>query len=281
MAKIFITGVTGFLGSNIAEYLVAQGHNVIATIRSTSSVKLCTGFEKEIIWINQDEDDWCKKIIEYKPDAVVHSAWLGVTHHDRDNWQSQFLNVNYLNAILNIAAKSGTKKFIGLGSQAEYGVYDGVVDEQHPCRPYQAYGCVKVINTEVVKQFCTYHQIDWYWLRLFSFFGKGESDQWLIPSLVKRMMTDKYMDLTQGEQKYAYLYVKDLAYSISLILNKEGTSGVYNISGEIPLTLRSLIEKIRNLVNPEFMLNFGKLPYRQNQPMHTQGEYHCIFARAK
>lgn len=272
MSKIFLTGITGFLGSNIAEFLAENGHEIIAIHRSTSSRELCGAFGDKVKWINTDEINWEETVINAKPEVIIHAAWLGVTHEERDSWESQLLNLDFLKTILFIAQKCGSKQFISLGSQAEYGAFEGKIDESQACKPYHAYGCVKKVCAELVKQFCTYHHIKWYWLRLFSFFGKGESERWLIPSLVKNIMTTDHMDFTAGEQKYSYLYVKDLAYAISLIIEKEGLSDIYNISGSSLLTLRNLIEKIRDNLSPGFQLNFGKLPYRQNQPMLMQGD---------
>lgn len=271
MAKVLITGATGFLGSNIAEFLLEQSHDVIATHRTTSSKKLCNNIENDIKWVNQDNERWEQEIIDLKPEVVIHSAWLGVTHQDRDNWESQLLNIKYLEKLLLVVQKAGVIKFIGLGSQAEYGAYNGIIDETAPCRPFQAYGCVKIICSELARQFCSYHQIDWYWLRLFSFFGKGESENWLIPSLIKKILTAEEMDLTAGEQKYSYLYVKDMALAIENIIRATGASGIYNISGDKLITLRRLVEQIRDNLKPGFQLNFGSLPYRPNQAMHMQG----------
>jgi nucleoside-diphosphate-sugar epimerase len=271
MAKIFITGITGFLGSNIAGYLVNNGHVIAATYRTSSSRILCASFEDKITWILQD-DKWGQRVVEFEPQIIIHSAWLGVAHDERNSWKIQLENVNFLKEILFIAQSVGTKKVISLGSQAEYGVFDGCINESHPLKPTEAYGCVKVICAELVKQFCDSNQIDWFWLRLFSFFGKGESDKWLIPTLVNKLLTTDHMDLTFGEQKYAYLYVEDLAVAINKIIMGNGQSGVYNISGKHLTSLKNLIENIRDQINPLFQLNFGQLEYRKNQPMHMQGD---------
>ncbi len=272
MANIFITGITGFLGSNIARYLLTGEHRIAATYRISSSKALCRDFEDNINWILQ-EGDWEEAVVKFKPDVIVHSAWLGVKHADRNLWESQIANINFIRQILFTAQKAGTKQFIGLGSQAEYGFFDGCITEDHPLDPTEVYGCVKVICSELVKQYCNYFNIKWYWLRLFSFFGKGESDKWLIPLLVNKLMTTDHMDLTLGEQKYAYLYVEDLGRAINnIIITKKGRPGIYNISGKHVKTLKSIIENIRDQVNPRFQLNFGALDYRVNQSMFMQGD---------
>lgn len=272
MSKVFITGITGFLGSNIAAYLLSNGHSIAATYRSSSSKALCADFEDQVTWILQNDADWANKVVAFKPDIIIHGAWLGVGHQDRNVWESQLQNIDFIKQILLIAKNAGTKKFIALGSQAEYGAFDGCVTEDHPLKPTEAYGAVKVICTELVKQFCNANSIDWFWLRLFSFFGKGESDKWLIPTLVNKLLTTDHMDLTPGEQKYAYLYVEDLGRAVNNIITINGKSGVYNISGKSVISLKTLITTIRDQINPSFELNFGKLDYRQGQPMHMQGD---------
>ena len=273
MAKVFITGITGFLGSNIADYLIGEGHDVIAIYRANSSRDLCLNYINKITWILHDEnDEWVNSVIKQEPEIVIHAAWLGVGHADRDLWECQFLNVGFLQQILFIAQKSCSKKFIGLGSQAEYGVFNGCIDETHPLNAVEAYGHVKIICSEIVKQFCLYNKIDWYWLRLFSFFGKGESEKWLIPSVIKKIIFNDDIDLTLGEQKYSYLYVNDLGLAINKIIMSQDNCGIYNISGKVLIALKDLIENIKNSINPEFNLIFGKIPYRHNQSMHLQGD---------
>ena len=43
------------------------------------------------------------------------------------------------------------------------------------------------------------------------------------------------------------------------------------MSSDIVRPIRSFLEEIRDRINPEFQLNFGILPYRDNQSMHIQG----------
>ena len=272
MAKIFITGTTGFLGSNIASFLLKSGHQVGATYRSSSSKVLCKGFENKITWFLQTTDNWQSEVIAFKPDIIVHSAWIGVGHANRTTWESQLANIDYVKTLLLIAKESNIQKFIGLGSQAEYGDFSGCVDEDYLASPKEAYGCVKVICNELVKQFCTNNAIDWFWLRVFSVFGKGESNKWLIPSLVHKLLTADHMDFTPGEQQYAYLYVEDLALAIDKVIAVKGKSGIYNISGKNLISVKSLITSIRDQINPLFKLNFGKLDYRENQSMQIQGD---------
>ena len=80
------------------------------------------------------------------------------------------------------------------------------------------------------------------------------------------------MDMTPGEQKYAYMYVGDLARIIGKTVEVDISSGIYNISSSNAISLLELTNKILDLVKPsESQINFGAIPYRPNQSMHIQG----------
>jgi len=173
--------------------------------------------------------------------------------------------------LLQVAEKTSIKKFIFFGSQAEYGKINGMVTEVEDCEALNAYGSVKLACLEILKTFSKKNNINWIWLRLFSLFGEKENYTWLFPSLIEKIKNESEMDFTPGEQKYAYLYVKDFALIIDRLVKLEIQSGIYNVSSDTARSIRSLVEEIRDRVNPKFQLNFGAIKYRDNQSMHIQG----------
>jgi UDP-glucose 4-epimerase len=273
MHKVLITGITGFLGSHIAENLVANNVQVIGLKRKNSNIWRCQEFATKIIWIDIDNQGLFKEeLTKHSFDTIIHGAWIGVESYNRDNWIVQSKNIQFLVELLDAAKVVAVKKFIFLGSQAEYGNIDGKISEEEKTLALNAYGSIKLACLEIVKTFCNINDINWVWLRLFSLFGERENENWLMPSLIKSMLQDKQMDFTPGEQKYAYFYVKDFALIINKIIMMPIHSGIYNISSNKTRTIKSLIEDIRNSVNPKFILNFGALKYRANQSMHMEGD---------
>ena len=215
--KIFITGISGFLGSQIAKTFLNNGQKIIATKRSDSNLWRCEEFIHDIIWINTYDENWDLKIIELKPEIIIHSAWSGVSASDRDNWEVQLSNINFTLTLLQIAKNCEVKKFIGFGSQAEYGNFSGIIDENYTLKPNSAYASSKIAVSQIINDFCSINCINWYWFRLFSFFGELESNNWFIPTLIDKIRKEQKMDMTPGEQKYAYMYVEDLANLIKLL----------------------------------------------------------------
>jgi nucleoside-diphosphate-sugar epimerase len=81
------------------------------------------------------------------------------------------------------------------------------------------------------------------------------------------------MDMTPGEQQYAYMYVGDLAQIICDLISSSATSGIYNVSSKYAYSLKDIVEKIIQIIKPlKSHVNFGAIPYRENQPMLIQGD---------
>lgn len=271
--KVLISGITGFLGSQLAEELVHSGYKVYGIKRINSNTERCKTFEDKVIWVNIEDDSWKQKIYSLKPNIFLHSAWEGVGASDRNNWQLQLNNIDITYSLLEIAKEVKAEKFIGFGSQAEYGFFSGKIDEKFPVNPNSGYGLSKNLVSQLIKFYCEQNNLNWYWLRLFSFFGEKEANNWFIPTVIKNIFENTPMDMTPGKQKYAYMYVNDLAIIVKRIIESNIKSDIYNLSSNNVMELKIIVEKIIKIVNPNNpQINFGALPYRENQPMLIQGD---------
>nr|GFD36091.1 hypothetical protein [Tanacetum cinerariifolium] len=141
--RVVLTGASGFIGSYLAEELVAQGYEVIALRRSQSATWRVSAVETQLTWVNTDADDWEQQLQALQPEYLVHSAWLGVGVGQRDDWQSQLSNLTFTMQLLQTLSQGPLKKVVVLGSQAEYGTFEGRIDESHSTFPTAAYGAVK------------------------------------------------------------------------------------------------------------------------------------------
>lgn len=272
MAKVLISGITGFLGSHIAETLIEANFQIIGLKRENSNIWRCEEFKEKINWVDIDEEGNYKKILaKVTFDVFIHGAWIGVKAEERNDDVLQAQNVIFLNSLLQVASASAVKKIIFLGSQAEYGKINEIVTEDKECNPTTAYGKAKLACLDLIENFSKSHKIEWLWLRVFSLFGEKEDNTWLIPSLIQKMKSEDEMEFTLAEQKYAYLYVKDFANIIHKLITLHIDSGIYNISSSNSVKIRELVEKIRDIISPTFLLKFGILKYRENQSMHVEG----------
>lgn len=274
MKKILLTGITGFLGSHIAEELVNQEYSIMALKRESSNIWRCKNFRDKVTWIDSDNlNDTESAIIDFKPEILVHAAWNGVKASERDNWQEQQKNLFFLVSLLEISKKAGIKKVLALGTQAEYGIFTGMVDEKEACNPNSAYGAAKLCASVLLKTFAEQNSLDWYWLRIFSVFGPGEEKNWLIPAAINNLLENKEMALTPCEQKYDYLFTRDFVSGIMSVIRCTGNkSGIYNMASGKSIKLKEILEFLEKRLSPDKnLLKFGALSYRPGQVMDMKG----------
>ena len=275
--KILLTGTSGFLGSHIAEYLVRFGFELIALKREQTDLSRCKLFKKKINWINIDENGiWKEKVIDLRPNYIIHSAWIGVDSVDRDDITKQAKNISFLSDLLYVAQSTNLKRFISLGSQAEYGILNSKATESIDVNPVSLYGAMKVASQQILKTFCELNNINWVWLRLFSFIGENQDNNWLIPQLISKIMNNEIIDMTLGYQKYSFMYVSDFTSIILKIIESDIESGIYNISSEEPYSIREVASLISEKLEVPQKINWGAVPYRLNQSMHIEGDMEKI-----
>ena len=159
--KILLTGATGFLGSHIAETLSTHGHELLLAKRTKSDLWRCASLENKVKWTNSDSDTFELDVLSFRPNVIINSAWNGVSAGERNSWKHQLDNLCYQQRLLDLAKRLEVKVFIGIGSQAEYGTFDGCVDENYIADPNTAYGVVKLAAQQIVKTFCEENNITW------------------------------------------------------------------------------------------------------------------------
>ena len=89
--KILLTGATGFLGSHIAEALLAAGYELLLTRRTNSDLSRCNVFVDQVRWTNTDFATFELDVYAFQPSVIINAAWAGVSAKDRDIWSVQLM----------------------------------------------------------------------------------------------------------------------------------------------------------------------------------------------
>ena len=145
--KYLVTGGAGFIGSNIAKTLEAQGHEVtiIDDFTKNGHFKNLIGFKGDVI---------AADLFEYLPendyfDAIFHEAAItDTTVMDQKQMMEQ--NVEAFRNLLNYAAENEIPKVIYASSAATYGNGAVPMKESQPTHPENVYGFSKVIDDNLV-----------------------------------------------------------------------------------------------------------------------------------
>jgi nucleoside-diphosphate-sugar epimerase len=210
-------------------------------------------------------------IAKFAPDTVIHLAWYGVANRYRND-PLQLDNLHSCRELLRIAHRVGVSHWIGLGSQAEYGPWDQQIDEETPTQPTTLYGATKLCAFLLAKHLSTQFEMRFIWLRLFSAYGPVDDQGWMIPYLILSLLQGERPSLTEGTQYWDYLYVTDVADAIYLTAATPDASGVFNLGSGKAYSIRAIIERIRDMIDPSLPLGFGEVPYRPDQIMHLQAD---------
>lgn len=271
-SRLLITGAGGFVGAAIAKAAVAAGDDVVALVRSGGS--RLASIAKSISLQRMDLGDAqsvAELIGSVRPDVVIHSAWEGVGGALRSD-DIQLENIRTTVALADAAIAAGTQKFVGIGSQAEYGRYDRKIVESDLPEPTMLYGAAKLAANHLVAQRCREAAIAFAWLRLFSVYGPGDNPNWLIPSSAASLVRGTRPKCTAGTQKWDYLHIDDVAQGVMAVARNDRANGVFNLSSGKAVSVRTIIEMLRDIAAPGLALTFGDIPFGPDQIMHLEGD---------
>jgi UDP-glucose 4-epimerase len=273
--RCLVTGASGHLGSYLTRLLLSQGYEVIVFVRPQSNLWRISDVLSQTKLIRgdlADIDQSASEIMAAAPQIVFHLAWHGVTSEYRNDPDQIDYNLIGSLRLLRVAQKSGCNCWVGIGSQAEYGPYDGILREDLATKPVTVYGVTKLCVGLLSGQLCEMVGMRYVWLRLLAIYGPKDGVRHLIPTVVLKLLAGEKPALTQGEQRWDYLFVEDAAEAIYRVAAKPEVQGIFNLGSGEAYTLRSIIERIRDLIDPGLPLGFGEIPYRPDQSMHLQAD---------
>ena len=272
--RLFLTGASGFVGAATIGIALEAGHEVAAPVRPGSSALRLAPFEGRYLRLPLDLRDSAgiaAAMAEFRPDAVLHLAWSGVANSARFERRQVSDNIETACQLTEAAAASGAKAFIGVGSQGEYGAASSMSEDALP-RPTSLYGAAKVAALFLTRQLAEQAGLRHAWLRLFSTYGPGDNDGWLIPMLIGEMLAGRRPRTTLGTQKWDWLHVDDVARAIVAVAATPKAEGVFNLGSGRAVPVRWATERIRDLAAPGMELKFGEIPFRPDQVMHMQAD---------
>lgn len=271
--KILLTGANGFVGIQILKNLLLKDVELTVIIRSQSVKKFKKS--KKIKKIIESSDMFSESIEWWKSkckgiDIVIHSAW----YVKPPNYQSSEKNLDCLIGTLKMAEgciKAGVKKFVGIGSCAEYDYSQGLMSIDTILNPTSLYAKSKVSTFLTLSNWFKGSSITFCWCRLFYLYGEGEHPSRLYPSIIKNLSLNQQVPLTEGSQVRDFLNVKEAGLMIADIA-LSFKDGAINICSGKPITIREFAEKIANKFGRIHLLKFGEIVSNEFDPPYIVGK---------
>ncbi len=270
MKKVLITGATGAIGTALVSELISHGIEVLVLCRKESSrndlIPEHPLVKKKFCALNELVDLQNETNDQY--DVFYHFAWDGTNGDARNDVQLQLRNVKYCTDAILVAKRFGCKLFVGAGSQAEYGRFEGTLTSQTPVFPENCYGIAKLAAGQLTRVFAMQNGLQHIWVRILSVYGPNDGPKTLVMSLIKTLRNGEVPKMTKGEQQWDYLYSKDAAKAFYLLGEKGIDGKTYVLGSGASRPLHEYAEIIRKTINPSISIDYGAIPYGEKQVMH-------------
>jgi len=268
MNKIVITGATGMIGTALLRCAIKEGIEILCIVRQ-DSCRLGNLPKSDLIkTVHCNIDAYSKLDISGDYDIFYHLAWDKTFVTSRDDVDIQATNIRYTLDAARLAKRLGCKKFVGAGSQAEYGIAAEPLKPETPVNPESGYGIAKYAAGKLSRLLCTQLGLQFNWVRILSVFGPLDGANTLIMYAISELKAGRSPEFTKCEQIWDYLYCDDAAKAL-LAIGKKGVNGkTYPLGSGNWKRLSEYLESIKNIIAPNITLQFGKKEYYPHQPMH-------------
>lgn len=284
--KIWITGIAGFLGSHLAEALIAEGHQV------AGNDSLICGDESNLGTYPCARHDCCNfnlmrtSLVCFEPDALIHCA--ATAHEGLSSFSPSFITRNIYEASVatfSAAIAVGVKRIVYMSSMSRYGsgykYSQPPFTEDMPPAPVDPYGIAKVAAEDTLRVLCETHGVNYSIAVPHNIIGirQRSIDPYrnVAAIMINRCKQGKppiiYGD---GTQKRCFSPIADCLPSLIKMVNGSTDGKIVNIgpdNGEI--TIKELADKIIALTGFQ-----GEPIYMSGRPNEVKDAY-CSSMLAK
>lgn len=277
--RIVVTGAAGFIGSSLAESLLARGHEVIgldafipyyprevkeANLEAATSQP---GYRFAEVDLRVDDlDPWLDSA-----DAVVHEAAMaGLMRSWTDLELYASCNILATNRLIEASTRAGIRRFVLASTSSVYGL-EAVGDEDRPLEPSSPYGITKLAAEKLVLAHVATSGLPATIIRYFSIYGPRQR-----PDMAYHLFTEALLDrrpitvFGDGEQTRSNTFIDDAVRGTILALERGAIGGIYNIGGGRTISLNEAIALIAEHVGVEPIID--RRPARPGDQRHTSAD---------
>jgi CDP-paratose synthetase len=263
--KILITGITGFIGSNLYKELNKNGHTLYSIIRNESDL---TRLNKDGVTccLYNNFNDLNAFFLENEFDGIIHLASKFIVNHNSQDLNDLInSNVLFSTQILELACKNNVKWFINTGTfWQHYNNSDYL--------PVNLYSATKQAFESIAKFYTDVYDIKFVSLKINDTYGPNDTRSKIFNLWLKISQTNDVLDMSPGEQLIDIVYIDDVVQAyielILLISNPQSElNNSYYISSKNIMSLKKLSEIFENVINKKLNINWGARDYRNREVM--------------
>ena len=261
MSEILVTGHSGFIGRQVTNELLKRGYDVCG-VSDKSFLPDQKGLRQikiDLLSEKERNDFFAKNCF----DRMIHLAWyVGPKCHCSN------INARWLSAsldILRLFAETGGKVFQSNGTVSEYDFSYGYLRESTPLNNHSLHGVCKKAFFQTAQSYCSQNNLTFKCSRVFNLYGPYERPTRLMPSVLHSMLAGEDVKVSDCMKIQDYSHVFDTAAAIVSFLESDVT-GAVNICSGVPVRLRAIVEKMRELTGFKGKVLYGAIPANFDDP---------------
>ena len=270
--KALITGITGFVGSHLAEYLLKQNVEVLGTYRWRSPLENIKDIKDKIKLVNcelRDLSSVYNTISETKPDFISHlAAQSYVPASFSIPVDTLITNIIGTTNLLEAVRMNKIDPIIHICSSSE--VYGQVrkeevpITEDTPLRPASPYGVSKVGEDMIAYQYFLSYGIKTIRTRMFTHTGPRRGSVFATSSFAKQIaeiekgLKEPVVYVGNLESVRTFSDVRDAVRAYWLLVNKCEPGEVYNIGGNRTMKIGEMLDILLSMTDRKIKVKVDK-----------------------
>ncbi len=258
MAKVVVTGGSGFIGSHVVDALVDAGHQVTVLDHRTRPHRDDVGFE-DVDLMEMSSALAATRGAEY----IFHLAAVSnVNYAYKYPVYTTALNIVGTANVLEAARLNGARRLFLASTVWVYnGAPDGKpLDESTPFYLDGAghiYTSTKMASEMLCHNYSQLYKVPFTVLRYGIPYGPRMREELLIPIFIKKALAGQPLTIAgKGEQYRNFVYVRDLAEAHVLAMNDTAVNETYNLEGTRKVTVLEVAEGIRKVIGDQVKIEF-------------------------
>lgn len=246
------------LGTALTEVAVREGTEVYAVIRPDTKRSGRLIPSPFVHPVNGSLENLSE--IEGLPgdcDVFYHFAWAGTSREERDEPQIHERNIRYALEAVELAKKAGCRRFVGAGSQAEYGPTEGMIHEETRCNPVTSYGAAKHATGILCRKLCDRMGMACVWGRVFSVYGPHDNEGTMLEHAISCFGKGEMARFSSAVQTWNYLYESDAGEMFYALGRDDVPPGTWLVANPVSRPLKEYIDTLMRVYGSEAKAEFA------------------------
>ncbi|WP_031435687.1 NAD-dependent epimerase/dehydratase family protein [Methylomarinum vadi] len=272
--KILVTGATGFLGSHLVPYLLAQEHEVACLSRQASNA--FEGLSIRTWTVDQNGAGFREAVSAFLPDVVVHLAAHYVSEHRYEDVGALVKsNVEFGAYLLDAMREAGCGALVYAGTSWQH------YRNQGYC-PVNLYAATKQAFSTLAEYYLSSTGLRLLELHLYESYGEGDPRLKLLNLLKLYAESNDILDMSGGEQRIHLVHVDDLCKGFKIACARvselaKGERRIYRLPSARAVTIKELVDSF-NALNPDnpVRVRWGARSYREREIFRPWEEAECL-----